>query len=838
MAVIAILVLLAGVIVQVSIGGSIKSAIIKKINASISTELAVKGDIDFSVFRSFPYFSLNFDDVALKEKKSFGNEDLLVAKEISFQFSIWNLFAKNYTINRVKITNGKLLIKVSDKGDRNYFIFNSSPGNQTDNTQIQINKIIITGLEAVYEDEQNNQHYAMNFNSAKLSGNFSASQFTMDIDAKMLVEKLDVDGIDYLHNKETNVSLLLDVDLDKGHYSFKNSKVRIGASNFKLDGTVQEEKDDFALDLSINGKDVGLEELATLLPDEYNRNLVELDTKGDLTFNGFIKGPLSSTKNPVVNFVFDVKNATVKHRPSGQHINDVSFTARYNNGAKHSWGSSVLAVENGRASFKGKPFAIAMTLTQFNNPLLSASLNGTLDLATIAPFFGMDSKSEVTGEVQLDHFTYKGLLKSLGNEKTLATQTQGSVKIINASYKSGGIHISDINSSIASRGGNLELQSLRLKAGSSDISCRGEFANLVPFVVTSLRDSAYYPSNAFSYNLEISSVHLDTKDFAGNSKSSGGSTMLTPLLACGAGKATLSLGNLQWGKFTANNIKTELTVKDKVIYFNKLNVDALHGNVLAGGSVSLAKKNSVALESTVNCRNINIDQLFYEFENFDQQTLTDKNLKGILNSQFYVKAYWKNGVFLSNDLVVVADVTIDKGELNHFKPLSSLSKFVKVQDLENIRFSKLSNQVEIKNGMVNIPTTTIFTNALNLELTGTHSLTNIINYHIKLNFMQLLSGKFRNTNNFDPDATEKDVNGLLNLYVWMTGPGDNPTIRYDKRSVKTIIKTSIKQEGSELKNVLKREFSKEQTQQQQIKDWSPPEKYEMLDLDSDSTSKK
>jgi len=239
----------------------------------------------------------------------------------------------------------------------------------------------------------------------------------------------------------------------------------------------------------------------------------------------------------------------------------------------------------------------------------------------------------------------------------------------------------------------------------------------------------------------------------------------------------------------------------------------------------------VKLESSFTFTDIDIRQLFYECNNWGQSEITDKNLRGIANSTFVLKAGWKKTEFDNNQLVVVGDISIDKGELINFAPMKALSAFVKISDLEQIKFSRLDNQIEIKNRTVNIPAMQIHTNVLNLEASGSHTFDNVIDYRIKLNLLQLLTNKFK-SRHFDPETTEQTSDGLFNLYLTMKGDAANPVIQYDKRAVKEKIKQDIKTESKNLKQILKEEFNQQEQQQEKVKDWKAPTEYEYMQFDT------
>ena len=59
--------------------------------------------------------------------------------------------------------------------------------------------------------------------------------------------------------------------------------------------------------------------------------------------------------------------------------------------------------------------------------------------------------------------------------------------------------------------------------------------------------------------------------------------------------------------------------------------------------------------------------------------------------------YWDKYLNLNNESIDVnSKITIEKGELIDFKPLEKLSSYVKLKDLEHIKFSRLENEIKIK----------------------------------------------------------------------------------------------------------------------------------------------
>jgi hypothetical protein len=166
-----------------------------------------------------------------------------------------------------------------------------------------------------------------------------------------------------------------------------------------------------------------------------------------------------------------------------------------------------------------------------------------------------------------------------------------------------------------------------------------------------------------------------------------------------------------------------------------------------------------------------------------------------------------------NSIKTHADVTIENGRLVNFSPMQSLSSFLKVEDLQDIRFQTLHNQIDIANEVIYIPGMEIKSSALDLQLMGTHTFDNEIDYHFTIALADLVAAKFKKHNKgYDNQAefgpVEDDGRGKTKVYVSLTGTVDNPVVKYDKRAMREKIAEDMKMQKAELKQIFKQEFNR------------------------------
>src|SRR5690606_32720037 len=85
----------------------------------------------------------------------------------------------------------------------------------------------------------------------------------------------------------------------------------------------------------------------------------------------------------------------------------------------------------------------------------------------------------------------------------------------------------------------------------------------------------------------------------------------------------------------------------------------------------------------------------------------------------------KNGNIIPKSLLGTLKFGLDNAELNTFKPIQRLWRFVfKRKTLEHITFKKVNNVLTISKDMIYIPPMYINTNILDVNIQGVYSLTN------------------------------------------------------------------------------------------------------------------
>ena len=225
--------------------------------------------------------------------------------------------------------------------------------------------------------------------------------------------------------------------------------------------------------------------------------------------------------------------------------------------------------------------------------------------------------------------------------------------------------------------------------------------------------------------------------------------------------------------------------------------------------VDATMDSSILVSCDASLNKLNINKLFTQFEDFGQSTMTAQNLRGIGTASVQFASVMKPDLSIDlNRIYARSSMTIERGELLNFEPMKALSKYISVSELEDIKFSTLQNQIEIKDQKIFIPKMDIQSSALNVTINGSHSFNNDIDYHCKVLMSDVLFNKAKKAKkeNDEFGVVEEDKSGKTSLFISMTGTVDNPVIKYDKQGARQNLKKNLVEEKHTLKQILREEF--------------------------------
>lgn len=786
-------VILLMVILAAFFSRQITKRILAEVGKSLKTEVKL-GDADLSLLSGFPDASVNFKNVRAKD--AFGGT-LLIAHEVSFRFSLFSLFSNTIRVHQIVIRDGVLRIRFDKKGQPNFEILkestskNEAPGE----TALALELAELLNMTVIFQDDEAKRAGSFKFKKASFAGNFSAKRFNLDSKAEFTTDFVNLDGDRFLVNQPMAWDAVIAVDLQKDGYLLKKTELQIGDNVFSIDGAIASEKDATTnMNLKFASLEGDVSVLFSLLPASVAGYFSDFSSSGKYACAGWVRGRSGKGRRPNLQFDFSLRDGKISSPKLEKSLDGVSFKARAEMSPTE---PGTFSIENFAASFDGEPFKLSLRVANFDDPDIDFSFSGALPLASAYGLFNEPKITDGEGRIVCKSLTVNGKYKNMKSMSGIASvETGGVVELQKAGVKFNGEWIEAPRGRFRLADNVLSLDTIELKIKDSDLAFSGEFRNFLPVLFA---DSLNSKNAAIEFAANLSSEKMDIDQLISlnsiDQKTRGGTSnqavvdslkkdknksrsRLTDLLF---GTFEVKIGALNYQKIEAKNFTGKLAFKrNELIVLGDL--DAMDGSLHMEGNAFFEEK--PRLKARFVAKNLDLKTTFEQFENFGQEVVQEKHLRGRLDARVAVNGFWnEKGVFDDKKLRVLAELSGRDGELVGLPMLEDFSNYIHVEDLRRVRFSNLHNFMEISNRTIVLPAMFIQSNACNLTMSIRQTFDDEIDYKIKMNAGQVLMSRLKkNDGNLDP---QPEKNGLFNIFYTMCCRLDNYKIRLDKKGVKS-----------------------------------------------------
>ncbi len=798
----------------------VENFLIQQINNNLSTELIIKGDIGFSFISDFPYASLTLNKVAIRESLPNSKRNLLETEEMAFLLNWGDVFANSYRIQKMVIRDGELNMRSLQGGQINYDILkeddsvNTTPDAAEDeDMMLSLQQTELYNIGVHYMDEPLDQEFTFTVTDGTFAGDFGVSESAFDAKANIESKQFYIGHTDYLPNKKARLNLQMGIDWNKELYTFEKSSLDIEGNVFEMDGTLQFFKGYSNYDLALKGVDLEFAQLLNMMPNEYKSSLEGLSSKGNMVFDAAVKGKYSPYQQPQVNVNFELRKGTVSHEQLDYPLKNMSLKGSFTNGASQNQRSSVLNIENLSFDLAGELLQAYVKISNFEKPQINASFDGLVKLKAFRPMASEAGLDKLDGGLEVSQMKMSGDLQSFYNYSSNYPTLQSKLKVKDVSFKYNNYWVDEIMGDMILNNGNLQLDKLQINLNKSDLEINGILERFAPLVFQGAMKDSIVLTRPVKADLDLTSEFISMDELLEfRTMGEVDSTQTTESVSISSqdyivGRIRPNIKKLRREELTIEDIEGALTFNNSEFIIEQILMELAEGQVDLRGDFSVSKKQGLVVKLGMDAQGIDVQELLTEMDNFGQTMMTDDNIKGTLSTKMHLKAYFNKNLELDMPkLLMAADIVIDDGELIDFEPMMSLSSFVKVSELERVRFARLENQIQIAHQKMRIPTMFINSNVTRITFSGLHTFENRILYYVRVNLLDILFGKFKKKNKeIKPDKNPK---GGVNLHVVMQGDAFDPDIKYMKKKVvKQQFENDSKRSKTDIGKILEEEFA-------------------------------
>ena len=774
--------------------------VVKELNQSLKAEIKVK-TYKLDLFSHFPEVAIHFSDVECLEVTPQPNEQLFTFKSLYVNLNFWDVIQQDYDIKKLSVEDGYVNIKIYKDGSNNYTFWN--PSSDTSSTRIELSEVLFTNTKFYFFEQERDVVISAMIEDLSLTGEFWKEEFSAQIAFNTNDFNLSINEDVFL--AESRVSAETKFLTNPQTVSINKSNLEINKLKFSVDGTILEESSKW----KIAGLNLELPRFIDAIPKTFLPLKNDMQTKGLANVTTVLKSDYNGVD---ITSSLEVMNASYSSKKSPVFIDNLGFIATFNNGKRNNLTTSSLHIENAKGKTQTGSFFCDVDIKNFKRPSIFINGDVALNLEELMKISKPGIFEEVKGEVN-SSFTASNSYSSFSEIQTLALAnasfsgtmelTSGFLKFSNSNFQ-----LENISASLGLNGKDLTIKKLNLESGESQFSANGILTKVLHFGDHNM--TPYLKLNINSTKVNVQKI-ANWQFGETNSENSA-----LPFNF----ETNLSVNHFYWDGFNGNDLKGKITGNSSSIKGSELSFKSSDG--LMKGRFEVSTESNSLIAST-DISNLEISKLFKEFKNFGQTDLTDKNLKGKLNTHVDLRlSFDDNWAIIPNSIWMESDLLIENGELNNYKPLESLEAFAEKKDLKNVKFSTLRNTIKIENSRIYIPQMRIASNALNLDIEGIHYFNSKIDYSIRLELTKVLSGgKKPKSGGYDDFVIIEDRPSDVYIWVKVGCNVEEPCTGLDVSKMKDSMKKGFKNQGQELKELINKDTAKtESTQSEYIFEWS------------------
>ena len=762
---------------------------IQNINEQLLTPIEVE-DIEFSLIKKFPYASLELKNLMTLD--AFQKDTLVQAEKLFLKLNTLDLYKKIYTLQQLELHNGFARISFNKNGFPNYQIWQSIR-DSSKNQKIDLNHLSLNNIHIQYSDAESNLHISALALQTELNGLIENGVFSARINGDFETNFIKLNQEKYFQEKMLSAWVSLDVSKQRKNF---NGSAQTNDLELEFNGIVQN-----GYSVNINGTNIDIKTSLQYVPKIYLSSIQSYQFDGAIDLNINIENQKTSKLPAAIHADFNIKDGSIKSSLPWQ-IKNAEIQGFYDNGEQRNNISSNVSLDSIICQVNGRGLKGSLTYSNFKNPYIHTNFNTELNLADIQQWGYELPIQELSGEAIITA-NYKGQFGQKNNFNYDFEQAEKSatIQFTNTSFQYKPFALfHGLNGKIRLLNNRLEIDSVK---GSTGQETKLKFVGAIEHLFAQNKD-LLIAGHLSSDWLKMSELII--ADTAGKS-----TPFIMPknILA----NITTSIKDASYEKFHMSNFQAKVSYNKGVLRAKEVQLKSMSGNIIGDLAFSQTEEGNLKLITTSKLEQINVRQLFYEFENFGQTTLRHKHLRGKTTADVYLRTEWD--IYLKpkpENLYAFLDMKINDGELIEFEPMLLMSDYISVDELKRIRFSTLENQIEVKNRSVKIPFMEIQSSAMDIAGSGTHFFDNTLDYKIEFSLNEVIGKRWRKNNKkqiSEFGEVENDgVKGTI-IPLKMTGSVDNPKISFNFNRVRQSVNEGVEKQKQEIKDAFEQEFDKE-----------------------------
>jgi hypothetical protein len=715
-----------------------KATLLEKARATLQERIGGDvhiGKLDLSFFRHFPTITARFSDVSLRDSAwEQHHHDLLKVADAYVSCNLFkSLFTGGIQVGEIDLEHGQVYFYTDSTGYSNTYMLKNQkpnkPGKPSSSPDIGL-----TDIRWVMERADKHKIFDLDIRQLYCGTRQDERVLHLNVrNAGILVNSFtfNTDKGSFLKGKKLAGNFHVDYNTASKIIQFNDVKVAIDGHPFLFSGRFFPTVHPDPFFLKIATDNIPFHQATALLSPNIQQKMDVFDIDKPISARVQLDAGSADDRTPQILVKVDLANGSVL-TPTGRFTAvsfKGSFTNEWQRGQKRGDENSMLRFLGFNGRLQNLPLhADTVTITNLKFPRLECDLRSNLPLQLLNDVTGSQTM-QFTGGVGNMNLHYKG---PLSENDTAGTVVNGRIDLDSATliYLPYSFKLINGKGRLLFRDQDLIIEQLSIQAGNTPIVVKGLAKNLVALLDRNTEN--------VGVDLSLTTPHLDVEDLSVLAGRSSAATArrnkaspfaesfarVDRLLKEGAIHVNIEAADLKYKKFSGAHAKADLIFDDHEIRLNRLAIDQGTGSIDLKARLSRngpGENNPIALESHFN--QVDLPKLFAAFNDFGQNALTGKNLKGRLSADIRLDGAMTNRAKMApNSLKGSVDFTITDGRLVDFAPMEKINAVLKNRDMSEIRFAELKNHLDLDSTTLTFQRMEIRSTAFTLFAEGTYDL--------------------------------------------------------------------------------------------------------------------
>ena len=715
--------------------------------------------IQVSLFSNWPKASLQLKNTSLASEL-YPDKPILTAGSVALSLDIVQLLKKKFIIESVIIKDAKVSLIKNLDGSKNFSLKpDTTVKTPSKNIKFEISKITIKNTLFSFTNFEKGQKMAIHFkhNTIQLKNQLDGveAKFLGDIKVGGLLFKPEKGA--FLKNTEAKLNLHLSVfTKSKSIFVHLPSSVIIEKQTYLVSSFIDlSDKKQFVF--TIEGKNINYQKSVGVLNYNLQKNLSGINLNRPIDAKIMLIAKLGVKQDPIIIAHVNGQNNDVTIGSSKIPYSHLFFKCVIlsldSSKQKGNSETAKICFKTIKGNLYDFPFTASLTISNFDKPNIDLKAKLAIDAKKIK--FKLENDFILKGSC-IAKLTYSGPTDKLNKKQFLDAPMKLNANMLfnNLSYQERNkpyIYAVSGNAYLTNK--DLKFENLMLNTDAGKVNLKG--------YVSGFTNYALGYNNGFKATLTAKTENFDLNPYlttqTKKADSKGYKKTIQEEQSNFEFNVALAAKKLMIRKVVATDATINLLYKNKLLDVKAVNMTTCKGKLHAKGTVYDLNK----IAADVKIEDVDVKELFNEFENFGQKAIESKHLQGtiFIDTQFKTDLD-DNMEVIGNSINGEIKLKLKEGHLLNFEPLQNISDYIfRNRDFNDISFTEINQTCKVKGFEMNIQEMEIASNVLNLFVSGTYNFKDNSNINILVPWSNLK----RRGKNYIPKSsgqTSENTKGL------------------------------------------------------------------------------